>query len=137
MSNPSQHNFGFDQNADHNTILQMLRHQYLLPVGRKLSSPYVLVLSKGDTKHIVALPNFGVNDISIDFYIQLKKFSLVEDKLKCTTVVSGLSLMVGEYGGITHAIHKYNSISKDIGDYKLFGRIESMIDLSINCSITY
>lgn len=135
MSNPSQQNFGFDQTTDHLALLELLRHEYHLPQGKKSPYQYVLILSKKDEKHVVPIPSFKTFDY--DFYIQLKKVVLIENKFVCDTVVSGLSLMVGHYHGVIAAIINYNVISKNIGDYKLFGEIESMVDLSTNRAISF
>lgn len=98
--------------------------------NRKVSR--FLVLNKGDIKHYIYLPdNVEPTDGFIN-YVQMKRFIIVKDEgmvfVCIDKPVSMLSLMFYRETSLYEACAFYNSVSEGVGDYKLFGKIEEIID---------
>ena len=120
-------------------LLMALKHTPYIHIGRrKIKMMNVVVLKKENTTHIVGLPVFD-HDINwtYDQYVPLKEIILDKDKLTLGRIVSGLNLIVTFHGGLKNAIRKFNTVSKDIGDYQLFGKIESLVVTTTGNRVTF
>lgn len=134
----TQPTLGFNEALDAETILKMLKQSPYVHKGkRKTRLTNVLLLEKANAKYVIALPDLETESPSYDVYAQLKKIVVTHDALIVGDVISGLSLMIGEYGGLKNAIIKYNHISKDIGNHSLFGRILSLVVLNTGREVTF
>lgn len=128
-----------EQDIKTDVVLNMLKHTPYIHIGRrKIKMMNVVVLKKDNTSHIVGLPAFN-HDINwnYDQYVPLKEIILENDKLVFGRVVSGLNLIVTFHGGLKNGISKFNTVSKDIGEYQLFGKIESLVVTTTGNRITF
>lgn len=111
------------------TILE--RQKYVMNGKRKLRVQHAVVVEKLGKTYIVALPL--IQNLYVGDCIPLKQLVINGTNLDIDEHISGLMLMPNEHGlfedreGIVNSINQYNNISENIGSYRLFGEIKTLV----------
>lgn len=110
-------------------IINILTNQKSIIKGkRKLLVYYAIVLARKGIEYVCVLPVFS--NLNIGEYIQLRQVVITDGVLEIGPPISGLMLMPndqGQFDDILPSIRRYNSISKSIGNFELFGKIATLI----------
>ena len=112
-------------------IISVLRKEKSVKYDRtKLPLTHVLIFQKGDVDHVVYVPAGDVTSSILTAYVAIRPITMNAKGCYLGERCSGLALMPFAYGGVKPAIEKYNKMSKDVGDYSLFGKITAIVSLT-------
>lgn len=105
--------------------------------NRKFPLTHVLIFKKDDIRYVTYIPAGDVSSSIVTAYVSIRPITLNAKGCQLGGRISGLALMPFACSGIKPAIEKYNGISKDIGDYELFGKIEAIVSLVDDTTINF
>lgn len=121
-----------------NEIIDILKKEPVVKCERKkFPLSHVLVFRKNGTRYATYIPLSAVDPLSLVYYVSIRPITMDAKGCHVGDRCSGLALMPYFYGGIQYAIEKYNHISKDIGDYGIFGKIEALVSLVDKTTINF
>lgn len=104
---------------------------------KKFPLSHVMLFRKGNSEHALYIPMNGVSNSIEHDYLSIRPITVDAKGCHLGERISGLALMPFFCGGVKPAIEKYNNISKDIGDYSLFGKIEAIVSLVDGCVVNF
>lgn len=118
-------------NGKGHALLTLMKAKKIMKNGRNKKITHVLEVIRNDEIMYCPLPSIDKINHGLYEYIPLERIVLDTDTGDAVShkLISGLCLMPNAYNGIVGAMEKYNNISRDIGDFKVFGKITKLINL--------
>lgn len=105
--------------------------------NRKFPLTHVLIFQKNEIRYVTYITAGDVSSSIVTAYVSIRPITLNAKGCQLGDRISGLALMPFACNGVKPAIEKYNGISKDIGEYSLFGKIEAIVSLDNNDIINF